>query len=141
MRNFVRHPTHIPIDIEVDEADPDHIDSTLYDISAGGLAFSVPRPLGVGTKLTISLPDLWPEYKAQGRVVWCREFCGNYEAGIQFSQAGEAFKARMVAQICQIEEYIRDIQKSEGRRLTREEAAREWIGRYAEEFADTIGWQ
>ena len=141
MRNFVRHPTHVPIDIEVGEADLTHFNSTMYDISGGGLAFSVPRALPVGTRLTISLPDLWPEYQAQGHVVWCREFCGNYEAGIQFNEAGEAFKARMVAQFCQIEDYKRAMQQDEGRLLSSEEAAREWIVRYAEEFADTIGWQ
>jgi c-di-GMP-binding flagellar brake protein YcgR len=141
MRKFIRHPTQVPIDIEVDETGLDNIDSTLLDISAGGLAFRVPRALSVGTKLTISLPDLWPDYHARGYVVWCHEFSGNYEAGIQFSEADEAFKARMVAQFCQIEDYKREMRLNEGRMLSSEEAAREWIGRYAEEFAQTVGWQ
>ena len=141
MRKFLRHPTHVPLEIEFDQGDSDCIDSTMFDISAGGLAFSVPCQLAAGTKVTISLPDLWPEYNAKGHVVWCREFCGNYEAGIQFAESNEAFKARMVAQFCQIEDYKRTIQQTEGRSLSSEEAAREWIGRFAEEFADTIGWQ
>ena len=141
MREFIRHPTWVPIDIDVDAAELDPIDSTMLDISAGGLAFVVPGPLGVGTKLTISLPDLWPDYQAQGHVVWCREYGGNYEAGIQFSEADEAFKARMVAQFCQIEDYKRAMQLNEGRQLSYEEAAQEWIGRYAEEFAESVSWQ
>lgn len=141
MRKFIRHPNQFPIDIKVDEAEPDHIDSSMINISAGGLAFRVPRALSVGAKLTISMPELWPDYQAQGHVVWCRDVGGYHEAGIQFAEASEAFKARMVAQFCQIEDYKRAIQINEGRLLSREEAAREWIGRYAEEFAETIGWQ
>jgi hypothetical protein len=141
MRKFIRHPTQVPIDISIEEVDCGFTDSTMLDISAGGLAFRVPRSLDVGTKVTISLRDLWPDYQAQGHVVWCREFGGNYEAGIQFLEADEAFKARMVAQFCQIEDYKREMQLNEGRMLSSEEAAREWIGRYAEEFAETVGWQ
>jgi hypothetical protein len=113
----------------------------MLDISAGGLAFRVPSSLAVGTRVTISLRDLWPGYEATGNVVWCREFGGNYEAGIQFLEPDEAFKARMVAQFCQIEDYKREMQVNEGRMLSSEEAAREWITRYAEEFAETVGWQ
>ena len=47
----------------------------------------------------------------------------------------------MVAQICQIEDYKRGVAQHEGRALSSEEAAREWIGTYAEEFAESIGWQ
>ena len=47
----------------------------------------------------------------------------------------------MVAQFCQIEDYRRDMAETEGRLLSSEEAAKEWIVQYAEDFADTIGWQ
>jgi len=141
MRDFIRHPAQVPIDIDVDDAEPDFIDSRLVNISAGGLSFVVPQSLPVGARLTISLPELWPNYQARGNVVWCRQVNGHYEAGLHFSEADEAFKARMVAQFCQIEDYRRSMQLNEGRQLSSEEAAREWIGRYAEEFAETIGWQ
>ena len=140
MRKFIRHPAAIPIDIAVDEqagAAP----VSLENISAGGLAFKLLKPVAVGCQLSISMPQIWPDYCATGTVVWCHESDCGYEAGVQFAQSNEAFKARMVAQFCQIEDYRRDINHSEGRRLSSEEAAREWIVQYAEEFAETIGWQ
>ena len=141
MRAFIRHPASVPVDIAIDEAEPGVAAATLIDISAGGLAFSVPYDIAIGSQLTVSLPDLWPDYQATGHVVWCREQLGMYVAGIQFAEANEAFKARMVAQFCQIEDYKQAIQQSEGRRLSDDEAATEWICRYAEEFAETVGWK
>jgi hypothetical protein len=141
MRKYVRHPTQVPIEIDVDESNLERIDSNMLDISAGGLAFCVPRTLSMGARLTISLPELWPNYQAQGFVVWCHEVGDHFEAGIKFAEASEAFKARMVAQFCQIQDYKRTMQLNEGRDLSSEEAAREWIGRYAEEFANSMGCQ
>ncbi len=140
MRKFIRHPAAIPIDIAVDEqaATPS---VSLANISAGGLSFHLLKPVPLGSQLSISMPDIWPDYRATGTVVWCRESDGGYEAGVQFSQSNEAFKARMVAQFCQIEDYRRDINHSEGRQLSSEEAAHEWIIHHAEEFAEAIGWQ
>ena len=60
---------------------------------------------------------------------------------MQFDQPDEQFKARMVAQFCQIEDYRRELREREGRELSSDEAAREWIMLYAEEFANSIGWQ
>ena len=150
MRKFIRHPTSIPIEIAVEDlasadaeasATGSDMEANLINISAGGLAFNLLHPVAIGTRLTISMPQVWPDYTAQGTVVWCRECNTGFEAGVQFGEANEAFKARMVAQFCQIEDYRRDIHQKEGRRLSSEEAAKEWIVQYAEEFAETIGWQ
>jgi hypothetical protein len=45
----------------------------------------------------------------------------------------EAFRARMVEQICHIERYHRQ-QLSDGRFVSEEEAAIEWIAKYAGQF-------
>ncbi len=142
MRKFIRHPNCIPIDIAVDETSGTDNDGTVHliNVSAGGLAFSLLHPVTTGARLTISMPQVWPDYSASGTVVWCREAPSGYEAGVQFDQPDEAFKARMVAQFCQIEDYRREMREREGRALSSEEAAREWIVRYAEEFADSMGW-
>jgi hypothetical protein len=153
MRKFIRHPTCVPIDIAVGKAVAlEAVGSkprpavaaeevTMINISAGGLAFALNHPVAVGAPLTISMPQVWPDYSARGTVVWCREKGKDYEAGVQFAEANEAFKARMVAQFCQIEDYRREMREQHGRLLSSEEAAQEWIVQYAEEFAETIGWQ
>ncbi len=43
---------------------------------------------------------------------------------------------RMVEQVCHIERYRADVLEREGRALTGEQAAEEWIKRYAEDFPD-----
>jgi len=152
MRKFIRHPTCVPIEIAIGEADAnsrvtaspaanDSSEATMINISAGGLAFRLLHPVAVGAHLTVSMPQVWPDYVARGTVVWCRENSAGYEAGVQFSEANEAFKARMVAQFCQIEDYRREVREKEGRLLSSEEAAQEWIVQYAEEFSEAIGWQ
>lgn len=154
MRKYVRHPTCVPVDIAVEglslrvvesagELQGDEIMTagTMTNISAGGLVFELLHPVEVGARLTVSMQQVWPGYTARGTVAWCRQVNDGYEAGVQFCEASEAFKARMVAQFCQIEDYRRDMADTEGRLLSSEEAAKEWIVQYAEEFAGTIGWQ
>lgn len=148
MRQFIRHPSCIPIDIAIDEPEPgapSQEQSTrvkMTNVSTGGLAFRLLHPVLVGAGLTISMPEIWPDYSATGKVVWCSECdTGEYEAGVKFDQPDEAFKARMVAQYCHIEDYRREVRERDGRELSSDEAAREWITRYAEEFADSMGWQ
>ena len=46
----------------------------------------------------------------------------------------EDFQARMKAQCHQIERYRLEVLHREGRELSRDEAALEWIERYAESF-------
>jgi hypothetical protein len=50
-------------------------------------------------------------------------------------QSMDPFMGRMEAQCCQIRRYRRDVIRNEGRQLSQDEAALEWIERYAESFA------
>ena len=54
--------------------------------------------------------------------------------GVSFVDPDDAFRTRMVEQICHIEHYKKEILEKEGRELTGEEAALEWIKRYAGRF-------
>jgi hypothetical protein len=140
LRKFIRHPVSIPIEIVVDESESD-VEArvaTARNISSGGLAFGLLHPVVPGARITISLSRTWPDCSASGTVVWCQEAGAGFEAGVQFSEVNEAFKARMVEQFCQIEDYRRDVREREGRDLDSEEAAKEWIVRYAAEFAKTL---
>ncbi|MEQ8937648.1 MAG: PilZ domain-containing protein, partial [Gammaproteobacteria bacterium] len=44
------------------------------------------------------------------------------------------FLLRMVEQLCHIEHYRNEIARVEGRELSSEQAAQEWISKYAESF-------
>ena len=60
------------------------------------------------------------------------DIASNCDQGGHYSQ--ERFRKRMEAQCCQIEQYRVDIKRSEGRSLSLNEAALEWIERYANAF-------
>jgi hypothetical protein len=51
-----------------------------------------------------------------------------------FTADQAAFRARMEAQCYLVEQYQLAVAREEGRRLTADEAALEWISRYAETF-------
>ena len=87
-------------------------------------------------EIVINIPLVKPCYEGHGVVVWCRQEDDHYELGIRFEEAEEAFKSRMVSQVCQIEHYKKQILEKEGRKLNGEQAAMEWISKFAADFAD-----
>jgi hypothetical protein len=55
---------------------------------------------------------------------------------VTFLDADDAFLARMVEQVCHIEDYRKSVQRLEGRALSPEAAALEWIAHHAAQFPD-----
>ena len=134
MRQFIRHPVDVPIEVRTDDAGPVSAFHT-HDISAGGLAFVSGVPVDPGARIGIRIPYVQPAFEAQARVVWCHPNAEQgYELGVSFLDVQDAFHVRMVEQVCHIEDYRKGVLRTEGRELTAEEAAAEWIGKYAEAF-------
>lgn len=106
----------------------------LHNASMGGVACFSHKFLPIGTKVKIRLYLTLPVFEAEGRVVWCEPTLDGYDVGLAFSDADEAFRVRMIEQLCHIEEYKRRIRENEGRLLNGEEAALEWVSRYAADF-------
>ncbi len=134
MRHYIRHPSDIPIQYRVSEQG--EADEHLSNISRGGLSFYSKVPIEVGSDISLSFPLLKLGIETRGRVVWCRRFERQYLVGVEFFDAEEAYNTRMVEQICYIEHYRQEVLVSEGRSLNAEEAAKEWIEKYAEKFPD-----
>lgn len=135
-RAFIRHPIEIPIDVAA-QSEPEHSES-LKNLSFGGLAFGADQPYEPGTLLGICIQAPANPVQLAARVAWCQpaddESCGRYEIGVAFEDSLDAFRIRMVEQVCQIERYRLSVLGCEGRELTTEEAAKEWIERFAEQF-------
>ncbi len=101
-----------------------------------GLCFACKERLTPATliKITIRTPN--QSYHFLAVVSWCYRSTDGYEAGVNFLREDDAFRARMAEQVCHIEDYRVRVKKEEGRELTSEAAAKEWIGRYAASFPD-----
>lgn len=133
MRKFIRHPSDIPFEYKV-LGHTDHASRKMIDVSHGGLRFSLEHPLSPGDEVQITIDVMEPAFETQGVVVWCYPSKGVYETGVEFKNEYQAFSVRMVEQICQIEHYRNEMLNNEGRQLSSEEAAKEWIEQSAADF-------
>ncbi len=135
MRKYIRHPSDIPIEFDVGEALGERRER-LNNVSLGGLSFQSKTSLPLGTPVTIRVPFISPGFEARGQIAWCKRSGMGYDIGVELSDHEEFFRTRMVEQVCHIEHYKREVFKTEGRRLNGEEAALEWITKYAHLFPD-----
>lgn len=131
-REFVRHTVHVPLEVER-VGEPAHVESGV-NVGYGGLAFVSPTCPAVGEVLRVRIPTVEPVFEGEVRVAWCRPEEGRFLVGVQFLDSSVAFRSRMVQQVCSIENYRREIARQEGRVLSTQQAAAEWIARYAGRF-------
>jgi hypothetical protein len=136
MRQFMRHPVSIPIEVCAGERVGGELHHAV-NLSLGGLEFDSDTEIEPGSLVEVRIPFVEPAFATWGRVAWCRCAGTMFELGVQFLDADEAYRTRMVEQICHIEEYRRSVRRAEGRELSAEEAAFEWIHRFAGQFPET----
>ena len=116
------------------------VDQTITNVSLGGLAFISQVPFETLQRVKITIPLLQRRNRPEeenclvGNVVWCEKSGKNYEVGIEFDKSKDVFRLRMIEQICHIEHYRKEVERLEGRELTTQEAAGEWISKYAGDF-------
>ncbi|HEX5127358.1 MAG TPA: PilZ domain-containing protein [Rhodocyclaceae bacterium] len=134
-RAYMRHPANMPIEIRCET--PSEVPKRrLKDVSLGGLSCSSTWPLLVDTIVNISIPVTQPPFELRGRVVWCVRHGQRFDLGIAFMDTDDAFAARMIEQICHIENYRSEVLRQEGRVLDSETAAKEWIEKFAPNFGN-----
>lgn len=136
-RSYIRHPAHIPVRLTV----ADHLPrrQQAQDISIGGLALCWPEDIERGAAVEVQIDSVHPPFDAFGRVAWHRHEGNHYLIGIEFLTQEDAFRARMVEQICHIEAYREQVLKTEKRELDSEQAAWEWLEKYAGQFPTDAG--
>jgi hypothetical protein len=136
MRQFIRHPADIPIEVSPVDAGGAR-PPRLVNVGMGGLAFRSHSAIRPAHKVRVRIDCVRPAFETTARVAWCRACDGEYELGLAFTDLDDAFRARMVEQICFIEHYRKEVRATQGRALTAEDAAREWIERNAAGFPAT----
>lgn len=137
MRNFIRHASDIPLSVHIETDNTPQAHQSL-NISEGGLSFIAEQPIPVGKTVSITVPSISSHFKLQGEVVWCKKLGKHFTIGVQFHNSEENFTARMVEQVCHIESYRKYVLQKEGRILSSDEAAEEWIKKYADRFPDVF---
>ncbi|MDX1587625.1 MAG: PilZ domain-containing protein [Oleiphilaceae bacterium] len=135
-RSFIRHPLDMPIEV-LEGRGGRHNGETL-NLSLGGVAFQSHQPHTPGQDVRVRISCCDPPAEVAGHVVWCEPDGALFDVGVAFYDPGDAYKMRMVEQACHIQQYRLDRVIEEGRYLTLDEAAREWIPRYARRFTEKL---
>lgn len=135
-RKYLRHTVHVPLEVHHVADSADSMEDGV-NVSFGGLAFLSRSCPGIGDVLRLRIPTVKPPFEADARVAWCRPEADKFLVGVEFLDAAAAFQSRMVEQVCAIERYRQEVQQQEGRALTTQEAAAEWINKYAGRFPGT----
>ncbi|WP_372738621.1 hypothetical protein [Neptunomonas sp.] len=133
-QSYIRHPNNIPAQISL-SADTPISPNTTSHCGQIGISLSTDTFYAIGTALEIQISIYDPAFKATGHVAWCiPEKNNHFRTGLVFDDPATAYAVRMIEQICHIEQYRHEIEKAEGRHLSQEAAAHEWILRFAKEF-------
>jgi len=102
---------------------------TLYlnNISRGGLSFNSMVALKVGTVIRLRIPPNRPLFEVLGKVVWCKKMSLQYVIGVEFINADDKARTQIIEMVFRIDGYRRKLLEQEGRGLTHQQAALEWI--------------
>lgn len=143
-RGYIRHPCSIPIRLQASTAAEPATEAVAAEgsriglgqnVSRGGICCIADRRFRRGQTLKLEIDAVQPAFATEARVIWCEAVgAGRYEVGCSFLRPEDAYAARMVEQICHIEDYRQRVQAQQGRQISAEEAAREWIALYARGF-------
>lgn len=125
---YIQHPNNVDI-----EFFPQSSVSSESDCLPLGLICNQDTEYPLGTVLSVSHPQLSEELKIEAVVVWCRRQKNGYQIGLGFRTEEDLYRVRMLEQLCHIQLYQKEM-RSEGRKLSQENAAKEWIAQYAAHF-------
>ena len=128
-RMFERHAGDLPILVKTDGAE--YKKAMMNNISLGGMSLKASFRIfeSATIKVKAATADTIPEVK--GKVVWCKRNRGSYNVGVEFLETEAKFGIRMLEQLYNIENYKREVKRKEGRELSGEQAALEWVRKYA----------
>lgn len=137
-REFIQHPIGIPIEYCFVDIPYDML-NTIQDINQGGLSFWSQKHIEPNCWLHLHIPIDGSFFEIDAQVCWCKLHGDNgYDVGVHFTDQNSAFSARMVEQICHIEQYKLNALNNEGRQLSGDEAAAEWIEKFANQFPQNL---
>lgn len=138
MREFIRHPSSIPVQLIKKDRQKDAFfkgTNTLNNVSFGGVSCLCSKPVEKDSMVKMTITCIDPSFEIDGRVVWSKPVGDMYEVGVEFIVSKEKlFLLKMVEQICHIEHYRNELLQKEGREISSELAAKEWIEKHAAEF-------
>lgn len=126
---LIRHPDEFPIELNV-------LGSLKDPVSKANLQLIChsERPYQSGAVIAIKIPSISHNLEVSGTIQSCQSIANGYEVGIGFNSEDAIMRMRMLEQLCYIQRYRKYVLNTEGRELSDQDAAMEWIGKYAHLF-------
>lgn len=128
--HYIHHPDEFAIELNLREHNQDNTSVQ----PALKLICHSPQHFSSGAAVSIQLPDACEDMEVHGVVDWCTDNQEGYELGIKFSNRDAMMRIRMLEQICYIKRYRDSVLTYEGRDLSDQDAALEWIAKYSRLF-------
>ncbi len=106
------------------------------DVSLGGLSFLWHRKLVRGSLIDINIAVKNKRFEMRSQVAYAKEDpkTGKFRTGVCFTDYPSAFMARLAEEMLEMLEYRKVLSRRLGREIAEEEAASEWIKKYAAKF-------
>jgi hypothetical protein len=100
---------------------------TLQNLSLGGIACYSDEPVPTGDRVSVELAIGGQALQLEGVVVWCRGTGGRFELGLRFDEDLVDSRERAFRDLSEIERYRHEVLVREGRQLSSDAAAEEWL--------------
>lgn len=133
-RRFYRHPIEIPVQV----TELKTVSSRTVDVSEGGISFVCDHYLEKGTSVEVAVPAHDHLFRMHAHVAYSRKdtLTGLFRTGVSFDDLDSLYRAKLAEEILCIEKYREELSQKNGRDITEEEAAREWIKKNAKKFGE-----
>jgi hypothetical protein len=105
-RKYIRYPAEVSIEYKISGEKIERSDYT-KNISFGGLCFHAKSYIKPGTVLTLKFPTINLNSEIVGEIVWCSGKKEEMEIGVKFRNENDAFRARIIEEICHLKNYQR----------------------------------
>ena len=134
-RRFYRHPISVPISLNSSDKKNEGRSHSL-DVSLGGLSFVWPHRLSRGALVDVNITVKEKLFEIKSKVAYAKQDgeTGQFRTGVCFTDYPSAFMARLAEEMLEIMEYRKNLRRELGREISEEDAAAEWIKRYADKF-------
>jgi hypothetical protein len=133
LRFFKRCRSNLPVDIKIGDVAYQEKDF-LNDISLGGLSFKSKVNIEQGKVVDITIPLTYPVFQTVGKVIWSKKMNDHFNVGVKFVLPNNRPTVEAVEQVCDIEQYKKEIMEKDGKTLSSEDAAIRWLKGYIEEY-------
>ena len=100
-RKYIRYPAETTIEYQI-MGDPLIRSDHTKNLGFGGLCLRTDHPIDTGTLLSLKFSAVNPDFVLFGSVAWCAENRDCCEIGVEFRNENDAYRARILEEICHI---------------------------------------